>query len=148
MKKNLYSFIPIILIFSSLAVASGERTRANVNFNVNLGPPPIMVEEPPEVVMMPQTGIYFVPGISFDVFFYNGYWWSPRGDRWYRSNRYNGSWVVVERNYVPAHLYKVPRNYREVYKKERHVNYGQWKKQGQNNNDNDRKDNKKDKRGK
>ncbi|WP_460594173.1 hypothetical protein [Geomonas sp. Red276] len=97
--------------------------------NVNLGPPPIVVAQPPEVVMMPSTGVYFVPGVEFDIFFYNGYWWSPRGDRWYRARAYNGPWRVVSRRGVPGPVYGVPRDYRRVYMHERHIPYGQWRKE-------------------
>ncbi|MDD5593996.1 MAG: hypothetical protein PHG97_04605 [Candidatus Margulisbacteria bacterium] len=125
MNKSFFGPLGFILIFTFLVI--GSAVRAEVNVNINIGPPPIVVSEPPAVVMMPQSGIYFVPGYSFDVFFYNGYWWSPRGDRWYRAGQYNGPWGVVQRNYVPAPLFGVPKNYRAVYKNERPINYKQWK---------------------
>ncbi|MCX5748759.1 MAG: hypothetical protein NTZ10_00725 [Candidatus Saganbacteria bacterium] len=135
MKKSLCGLFGFVLVFAFMVIGSMGTVQAEVNVNINIGPPPIVVSEPPQVVMMPQYGIYFVPGISYDVFFYNGYWWSPRGNSWYRARQYNGPWGVVQRNYVPGYLFKVPKNYREVYKKERPINYGQWKKQSQNNGD-------------
>ena len=57
------------------------------------------------------------------------YWWSPRGDRWYRSRAYNGPWGVIERDRVPRAVIYVPRDYRARYERERHVPYGQWKKE-------------------
>jgi hypothetical protein len=101
----------------------------NVGINVNLGPPPIVVAEPPEVVLVPRSQVYFVPGLEFDVFFSNGYWWSPRGDRWYRSRAYNGPWRTIERRYVPRAVIGVPHDYRRAYNRERHIPYGQWKKE-------------------
>ena len=121
MKKGL------VLIFAFLVIGFAGTARAEVNVNINVGPP-VFVSEPPEVVYVPSMGFYFVPGISYDVFFYNGYWWSPRGDRWYRAGRYNGSWVIVQRSYVPPLFFKMPKNYRAVYKNEHRINYGQWKK--------------------
>jgi hypothetical protein len=132
MNKRFYGLYGFIVASGLLITGLTGIAQAEVNVNINFGPPPVFASEPPEVVMMPGSGIYFVPGMSFDVFFYNGYWWSPRGDRWYRTSHYNGSWEPVERRYVPDHLVRVPKNYREVYKKERPVNYGQWKKQIQN----------------
>jgi hypothetical protein len=122
----------IALLLGALLICGGPGTAAagvNVGINVNLGPPPIVVAEPPEVVPVPSTGVYFVPGINFDVFFYNGYWWSPRGDRWYRSRAYNGPWRIIGRRYVPRPVYQVPHDYRRVYGRERHIPYGQWKKE-------------------
>lgn len=127
MSKSLCGPFGLVLIFTFLIIGPVGTAQAEVNVNINIGPPPIVVSEPPTVVMMPQSGIYFVPGYSFDVFFYNGYWWSPRGDRWYRAGQYNGPWGIVQRNYVPEPLFSVPKNYRAVYKNERPINYKQWK---------------------
>lgn len=115
------------LVVALLAAGSVSLAAAEVSVNVNLGPPPIVVAQPPEVVMVPSTGVYFVPGIDFDIFFYNGYWWSPRGDRWYRARAYDGPWRGVSRRAVPRSVYGVPRDYRRVYMHERHIPYGQWR---------------------
>ena len=104
--------------------------RVNVDMNVNIGPPPIVVPAPPEVVLMPNFGVYFVPGLEFDVFFRDGFWWSPRGDRWYRSRDYNGPWRVMERRFVPRSVIRVPRDYRGRYGHERHIPYGEWRERG------------------
>jgi len=37
--------------------------------------------------------------------------------------------IVVQQSHVPAHLFKIPSNYREHYKKEKSIKCGQWKKQ-------------------
>ena len=110
------------------AVPMPAAAEVSVGVSVNLGPPPITVAAPPAVVLVPQTQVYFVPGVQFDVFFHNGYWWSPRGERWYRARAYNGPWNVVERRFVPGPVIHVPRDYRSVYVRERHIPYGQWKK--------------------
>jgi hypothetical protein len=102
---------------------------ADVHVNVNIGPPPIAVAAPPEVVLVPNSDVYFVPGVDYDVFYYGGYWWSPRGDRWYRAREYNGPWGVVSQRMVPPPVYRVPHDYRQVYRHERHIPYGQWKKE-------------------
>ncbi|MBJ6724994.1 hypothetical protein JFN93_09765 [Geomonas sp. Red875] len=117
------------LLSALLVTASVAPAAAEVNLNINLGPPPIAVAAPPEVVLVPGSQVYFVPGVSFDVFYYGGYWWSPRGDRWYRSPAYNGPWRGVSRRYVPAPIFRVPRDYQRVYYRERHIPYGQWKKE-------------------
>jgi len=133
MKKSIYGLFGFVLVSAILVVGLSGMAQAEVSVSINIGPPPIVVEAPPELVMIPQTEVYFVPGVSYDVFFYNGYWWSPRGDRWYRSSQYNGSWVIINRGYVPSHLIKVPKNYRVVYQKVRPIKYVQWKSQYQKN---------------
>ena len=127
---NSGSVFRCLLAGAAIAAAIGfsEPARAEVSVNINLGPPPIVVAEPPGVVMIPQSQVHFVPDPHIDVFFYGGYWWSPRGEQWYRSRAYKGPWGVIERRHVPRAVLYVPRDYRARYERERHVPYGQWKK--------------------
>ena len=133
MKISFYGSFGLVIILAVLFTGFAGTAQAEVNVSINFGPPPIVVSAPPEVVMMPGMGVYFVPGISYDVFYYNGYWWSPRGNRWYRSSRYKGPWGVVQRSYVPGNLIRVPKNYRIIYKKERPIKYEHWKGRDNNN---------------
>jgi hypothetical protein len=125
--RCLRSFV-VILLASPAVLAAPGLARSEVSVNINIGPPPILVAEPPAVVAIPQTRVYFSPDPQVEVFFYGGYWWSPRGPQWYRSRAYNGPWVAVETYRVPASVIYVPRDYRTRYGHERHVPYGQWKK--------------------
>ena len=120
-----------LLAGAALAAAMGfsESARAEVSVGINIGPPQIAVAVPPAVVMIPGSQVHFVPDPGIDVFFYGGYWWSPRGDRWYRARAYNGPWGVIERRRVPRAVVYVPRDFRQRYERERHVPYGQWKKE-------------------
>ena len=120
-----------LLAGAMLAAAWGfsEPSRAEVSVSINLGPPPIVVSAPPEVVMIPHSQVHFVPDPDINVFFYGGYWWSPRGERWYRARAYNGPWGVIERRRVPRAVMYVPPDYRTRYERERHVPYGQWRKE-------------------
>lgn len=132
MRRSLTTGIYNALLIGVLLTATATLPAiagVDVGVNINLGPPPIVVAAPPAVVLVPRTQVYFVPGVEFDVFFHSGYWWSPRGDRWYRAREYNGPWRVVERRYIPAPVLRVPRDYRSVYGRERHIPYGQWKKE-------------------
>jgi hypothetical protein len=116
--------ILVVLFLSFLP----DNVLAEVNLNINIGSPPVVVAEPAEVVLMSESGVYFVADTGPDLFFYAGFWWSPRGNRWYRSRVYNGPWVVVGHHNVPVQVIRVPRDYRTRYKKVKHVPYGQWKK--------------------
>ena len=120
---------------------------AEINVNLNIGPPSVVVAEPPVVVLIPGSGVYFVPDGGANLFFHAGFWWSPRGDRWYRSRVYNGPWVVVERRVVPVEVIRVPGDYRVRYKKAKHIPYGQWKKEhSRKYDDNDRHDDRHDRK--
>ena len=82
--------------------------------------------------MIPQTDVYYVPGVSVDIFYSSGYWWNSRGGNWSRSVNYAGPWESVQRNSVPDSLARVPSDYRDKYKGEQHINYGRVKKNPQN----------------
>ena len=118
-------FVILVVLFLSCPPKNGL---AEVNLNINIGAPPVVVAEPAAVVLIPGSGVHFVADAGPDLFFYAGFWWSPRGDRWYRSQVYNGPWIVVEHRHVPVQVIRVPRDYRTRYKKVKHVPYGQWKK--------------------
>ncbi len=132
MKKQIPIFLVLITFVVCLFFLFADMSLAGISVNINLGPPPVVVSAPPEIVLMP-SGIYYVPGSSYDVFFYRGYWWAPRGNQWYRTRDYNGQWGLVQNRYVPGYLFRVPKNYRETYKKNKSVNFGQWNKLYQNN---------------
>lgn len=130
MKKTLYVILVVAVLCLALFVPGGiQKASAEVNVNVNIGPPPIVVASPPGLIRVPNSEIFFVPDPKIDVFFYDGFWWSPRGSQWYRSTVYKGPWKIINKRYVPATVYHIPKNYRHLYKKEKHIPYGQWKKQ-------------------
>lgn len=128
MRTNPRKRIAAAAVVTALFCCGTKDAAAQVSFNmnVNLGPPPVVVAPPPEVVLIPSYGVYFLPGVSFDILFYNGYWWSPRGDRWYRASGYNGPWRAVSPRYVPRPVLHVPHDYRRVYAGEHHIPYGEW----------------------
>ena len=70
----------VVLLVVLFAFGKTKEASADVSVNVNIGPLPIIIAEPPEVVMISGLQVYFVPQLEFDVFFYNGYWWSTTGE--------------------------------------------------------------------
>jgi len=101
---------------------------SEVNVNINVGPPPVVVQGPPELIVVPRTMVYFAPGVGVELFFYRGRWWTRHEGRWFRAQSYNGPWAVVGPRYVPVEIVRVPRDYRTLYVHEAHVPYGQLKK--------------------
>ena len=141
MKTRILTALAVLALTGYVSSASPVHAGANVNVNVGIpigvvaapapvvvAPQPVYVEEPPEMVVIPQSNVYFAPGVSVDLFFYDNRWWNRRGDRWYRASGYNGPWVAVGQRHVPAPVYRVPANYRTVYVHEKPMPYGQWKK--------------------
>ncbi len=126
MSRNVSTILAAAVAALVLATVAGPAS-AGVNVNLNIGPPAVVVSEPPEVVAIPQSMVYFAPGVSVELLFCNGYWWTPREGRWYRSHGYNGPWVSVGPRGVPAEIVRLPRDYRAVYVRGEHVPYGQLK---------------------
>jgi len=119
----------VSLLVAAAVLGGTGAAQAGVNVNVNIGPPPIVAAEPPGMVWVPQTQVFFVPDPQLNIFFYSGYYWCPRGDRWYRSRAYNGPWGVVPGRMVPRAVIYMPPDYRTRYGHEQHMPYGQWKKE-------------------
>ena len=101
---------------------------SEVNVNINVGPPPVLVQGPPELVVVPRTMVYFAPAARADLFFYRGRWWTRHEGRWFRASSYNGPWVVIGPRYVPVEIVRLPREYRTIYVREHRVPYGRLKK--------------------
>ncbi len=128
MKRHyaLRMFFPLLAMAIVSAMPASAQTQ--VNLNINVGAPPVVVAEPVAVAPIAGAGVYFVPNGDVDLFFHAGFWWSPRGDRWYRASSCTGPWVVVQRRAVPRPVVMVPKDYRVRYAKAKHIPYGQWKK--------------------
>jgi hypothetical protein len=147
MKKTIVSALSLLSVAAALSAPVPASAKTDVSVNVNLGPPPvvvttpapppprgeyppprIVVQEPPELVVMPRSMIYFAPGLSVDLFFSNGWWWTRDNDRWYRSREYRGPWGFVPAPRVPREFHEIRPDYRAHYGRERHIPYGQLKK--------------------
>ena len=134
MKTRIFTALAVLSVTGFVVTAAPVHAGTNVNVNLGIpvpvvvAPQPVYVEQPPEMVVIPRSSVYFAPGVSVDLFFYDNRWWNRRGDRWYRGSGYNGPWVAVGPRYVPAPVYRVPANYRTVYGHEKPMPYGQWKK--------------------
>ena len=141
MKTRILVALAVLTLAGFVANAASVYAGANVNVNVGIpigvavapapvvvAPQQVYVEQPPDMVVIPRSNVYFAPGVSVDLFFYNNRWWNRRGDRWYRANAYNGPWAAVGPRHVPPPVYRVPADYRTVYVHEKRIPYGQWKK--------------------
>ncbi len=114
----------IITIISIFIVGMTVIAYSEVNLNINIGPPPRVFSTRADTVLIPKFGVYFVPDKNYDLFFLDGYWWSPRGDNWYRSRQSNGTWEHVSLKNVPRPIYNIPRNYHNIYGKTHKRNEG------------------------
>ncbi len=111
MKKLL---LGTILLALSIVVPIPTMAGVDISIGISL-PPPIVFEAPPDVIVMPDTnGVYVVPAIDVDLFFWNGWWWRPWQGRWYRSHYYNRGWAYY--NNVPSFYFDVDPGWRGYYR--------------------------------
>jgi hypothetical protein len=90
-----------------LVVALGVAAPAFAQVRVEVQLPSIVFTAPPSLVVV-QPGVQVVADYDEEVFFVNDYYWHHRGPHWYRTNRYNGGWVLVEPTLVPRAIYGLP----------------------------------------
>ena len=107
------------IVGASLLFLTGFASQSDAGVSVNVGvfaPPPVYAfPAPPEVVVIPGTYVYGVPDAEVNILFYHGFWWRPYEGRWYRSARYNGSWVNVRAERVPRAVIDLPQDYRRHF---------------------------------
>ena len=65
-------FLASILFALAIILPVPAMAEVNVSIGIPL-PPPVIFEAPPNVIVMPDTyGVYAVPDIDVDIFFWNG----------------------------------------------------------------------------
>ena len=102
----------VLLLATSLAMPLAAE--AQVSVNVNVGPPPVIFPAPPRVVLVPQTPVYYAPDTSYNVFFYQGRYWSFHEGAWFLANSHGGPWAFVPVAQVPPPVLAVPVRYYRV----------------------------------
>jgi hypothetical protein len=65
----------------------------------------------PEMQPVPDSPVYYAPGVDSNYFFYDGLYWDFYNDAWYSSAWYNGPWGLVDPVYIPTYLLWVPIRY-------------------------------------
>jgi hypothetical protein len=94
----------ILLAVLAPALASAQ-IQASASFTLDL---PVIV--PPLVVIQP--GIQVVPNVDFEVFHVDGFYWTQREGRWYRSSNPRAGWVHHPHGYPPGLAKMKPGKYR------------------------------------
>ena len=119
----------VVLFQTASAVQAGD-----ISFSINVGGPPIVIQQPPDFLYPPELGFGVAVGVPYDMFYFSGIYYVFRGGGWYRTSSYGGSWIKVRHRELPPELrrYKIAkihefrdREYR-VYAKDRAHYRGQY----------------------
>jgi hypothetical protein len=73
--------------------------------NMSIG---IDLQEYPELVLVPDSPVYYAPQLEANYFFYDGEYWVYQNDTWYESSWYDGPWWQVNPEDVPDFVLRVP----------------------------------------
>jgi hypothetical protein len=104
----------IVMLVVAGAVLSALPAGAQVSVNVNLGPPPVVFAAPPRVVVIPKTPVYYAPDTSYNVFFYEGRYYSFHNGGWFLATSHAGPWALVPVAHVPGPVLAVPVKYYKI----------------------------------
>jgi prepilin-type processing-associated H-X9-DG protein len=66
----------IAMLLIAGAMVSADPAEAQVSVNINIGPPPVIFAAPPRVLVVPHTPVYYAPDTTYNVFFYEGRYYS------------------------------------------------------------------------
>ena len=126
-KTAIFVGIMFAALTSYSPVSSAE---VSVNIGIGLPLPHVVIHEPPAVVVIPGTYVYFVPdaGPAVDIFFYHGYWYQPHEGRWYRARDYNGPWRNIRKARVPHELRGLPPDFRHAVRHHERIRHVDLKK--------------------
>ena len=127
-KKGITLLIMATVFWGSTLLPHKGFAGVDVNIGVNVPLPAFVFPAPPPVFVVPGTYIYAVPDVDIDIVFYQGYWYRPYRDYWYRSLSYNGPWKHIGRKRVPGVLFTLPPDYRHMPPGHQHIPYGHMKK--------------------
>lgn len=105
--------------FASLgmvALPCSSMAGTSVGVSINIGDPyrgaALHFRSEPDVVLVPDTRVYYVRDYDYDVYRYGSYWYFIDDGRWFRARSYRGPFVYIHASSVPRSIVMVPTRYR------------------------------------
>ncbi len=124
MKGKLFMALVVGGALLTYGLVSPLESKAEVNVNIGVGLPGLVIPAPPALIVIPGTYVYYPPDVGVDIFFYHDHWYRPYRGRWFISGEYNGPWGAVGIRRVPRVLRGLPPGYRHVPPGYERVPYG------------------------
>ena len=97
-----------------LIPAANAHAGVSADINVHLGNPPapvVVFDREPDVMLVPNTRVYCVAGLDYDLFRYGQYWYMNDRGYWYRARNYRGPFGAIHYEFVPRSIVYVPARY-------------------------------------
>ncbi len=112
-KVGLIFLVVAFSLFFVTAFSPGAYAGVSVGIGINI--PVYRFAAPPPLVVIPGTYVYYAPDADVDILFYNGFWYRPYEDRWYRARGYNGPWNLIASSIVPGVLLEIQPDFHHRY---------------------------------
>lgn len=100
------------ILAACILLGGGPPAVAQVRVGVGIAVPGlsigINIPAYPRLVPVPGYPVYYAPGLSANLFFYDGLYWVLVGENWYYSSWYDGPWYLAEPELVPDFILRVP----------------------------------------
>lgn len=102
------TLVLLSLLLCAMAPAAAQVSVSIHTANVSIG---INVPRYPHLVRVPSYPVYYASDLDENYFFYDGAYWVYEDDSWYASSWYDGPWQLVEPQFVPLFILRVPVRY-------------------------------------
>lgn len=98
--RKLMAVASVLVLFQMASVAQA----ADISFSINVGGPPIVIQQPPDFLYPPELGFGVAVGVPYDMFYISGSYYLYRGGGWYRTPHYGGNWIKMRSRELPPEL--------------------------------------------
>jgi len=130
MNDKISRLIAIVTVAGGLSASAAFAADVNIGIHVNTPPPPVLVAPVPAVVITPPSitlaappplvvvpsapTVQYVPSGTVNLFVFGGRYYSFHNGHWFHAGHYNGPWVHIKTEKVPAAVIGVPVAYYRV----------------------------------
>ncbi|MEK7347289.1 MAG: hypothetical protein AABZ94_00300 [Candidatus Eisenbacteria bacterium] len=118
MKRSLYAFAAAAVLAATVTATAHAGT--SVDFRISVGDrydgATLAFRSEPEVILVPDTKVYYVQNRDCDLYRYGRYWYFVEDGFWYRSANWRGPFVHLRTASVPRSVVGVPVKYRRHWK--------------------------------
>ena len=94
----------VAVALAAVSLASAAWGEVNMNVNIGIPMPQIVLSGPPDFIMPPSLGFYAAVGVPYDLYRVNNSYYLFQNNGWYRGTYYNGPWRAVNHNQLPQSL--------------------------------------------
>jgi len=110
----------LVMTLSLMLPISKANARTDVSVDLRIGDPyrgpSLAFRSEPDIVVVPDTRVYYVRDYDYDLYRYGSYWYYNYDGGWYRARRYNGPFVYVGYRSVPRAVAYIPVRYRRHWR--------------------------------